>query len=280
MNWQTPDYLIIGHVTKDNLPNGAILGGTCSYSAITVRYLGLNAAIVTSAGSDIPNLDLLTGVALENIPAHSSTTFENIYQHGQRYQKWLATGQSLLFDHIPLAWQRAPIIHLAPMAQEISPALCQKFPESMVCVTIQGWLRGQDTQYNVIYQPHPDLDLYLRHADILVMSLADVAGQRDQLEHYMGQVKLGVETLGPAGCRLYHQGQVIDVPVVAQPEIDPTGAGDIFAATFFTTYWRTHDPIQAAQFANACASLSVRGVGLASIPQFAQVEAYWRAIYR
>jgi len=279
MNKQTPDYLIMGHVTKDNLPHGAILGGTCSYAALTVHNLGLRPTIVTSAGPDIPSMDILAEIEIETIPAAVCTTFENRYQNGQRLQKWLGVSNELLLTHVPLAWQAAPIVHLAPMAQEMSPTLCQAFPQSLLCLTIQGWLRGRDGEQNVIYQPHPQLAAHLPQVDILVVSLADVAGDQAALAHLVTTAKLGVETLGAAGCRLYYEGKIIHVPVKAEMEVDPTGAGDIFAATFFTYYWRTRDPLKAAQFANTCASLSVRGVGLASIPKLAEVEARWQEIY-
>jgi len=279
MNKQTPDYLIIGHMTKDNLPHGAILGGTCSYAGLTAHNLGLRPAIVTSAGPDIPSMDMLAEIEIKTIFATACTTFENSYQNGQRLQKWLGTSNNLSLADVPVGWQTAPLVHLAPMAQEISPTLCQSFPQSLLCVTIQGWLRGRDSEQNVIYEPHPQLTAQLPQVDILVVSLADVAGDQAALAHLVTTVKLGVETLGPEGCRLYYEGKIIHVPVKAEIEVDPTGAGDIFAATFFTYYWRTHDPLKAAQFANTCASLSVRGVGLASIPKLAAVEARWQEIY-
>ena len=34
------DYLIIGHLTRDLLPNGTRLGGTAAYAALTARALG------------------------------------------------------------------------------------------------------------------------------------------------------------------------------------------------------------------------------------------------
>ena len=40
-NLETPDYLVLGHVTKDNIPDGAILGGTPSYAGLTAHKLGV-----------------------------------------------------------------------------------------------------------------------------------------------------------------------------------------------------------------------------------------------
>lgn len=276
----TPDYLIIGHVTKDNTPRGPVLGGTCSYSALTAHKLGQQTAAVTSYGPDIPSLAALEGIEIEVIPHSHSSTFENIYQNGARHQKWLASSASLSLENVPYNWRNVPIVHLAPLTQEISPAMCGDFSNSLVGVTMQGWLRGQDAQQNVIFQPHPDIEDWLSKIDVLVLSLADVCGDRTVLTHFLTSVKVGVETLGPEGCQVYHHGEVTHIPVKPEVEVDPTGAGDIFAAAFFIQYRnKTGDYLKAAQFANACASLSVRNRGMESIPSLTGVEAHLEELY-
>jgi len=275
----SPDYLIIGHIARDNTPQGPLLGGTCSYAALTAHRLGRRVAMVTSAGPDIPSLDVLDGIQIELLPHPHSTIFENIYEEGVRHQKWLATARPLSRQDIPPAWRSAPIVHLAPLSQEMHPSLCADFPNSMVGVTMQGWLRGQDTRKNVVYRPHPALEAWLPRVDVLILSLNDLFGDQKMLEKYLSLVKVGVETLGADGCRLFVGGQVIHVPVQKQPEADPTGAGDIFAAAFFIHYHQTGDPLRSAQFANACASLSVGKVGLAGVPTRADVEAQMARLY-
>ena len=47
-----PDFLAIGHVTRDLLPDGSWrLGGTVAFAALTAARLGLRPAIVTSASA-------------------------------------------------------------------------------------------------------------------------------------------------------------------------------------------------------------------------------------
>jgi sugar/nucleoside kinase (ribokinase family) len=55
-------------------------------------------------------------------------------------------------------------------------------------------------------------------------------------------------------------------------ELDPTGAGDVFAAAFFSRLHTTRDPWEAARFATHLSSFSVTRSGLASIPTPAEVE--------
>lgn len=277
--YQTPDYLTIGHVAKDKIPGGAILGGTCGYSAVTAHRLGQQTAALTSYGPDIPSLAAFDGIAVKNIPCAESTRFENIYENGKRRQKWLATSSMLTFEHVPAAWREAPIVHLAPLTQEMSPSLCGDFPNSLVCVTAQGWLRGQNEAWEVIYRPHAALEAWLPQIEVMVLSLADLFGNEAAAAHLLTSVKLGVQTIGPRGCKLYHQGEMIHVPVEPEEELDPTGAGDIFATAFFIRYHETGNPVKAAQFANACASLSVRKQGMASSPTLAETEARMIELY-
>jgi sugar/nucleoside kinase (ribokinase family) len=274
-----PDYLIIGNVTKDNTPDGPILGGTSSYSALTAHKLGQEVAMITSIGPDIPSFALLNGIQIKTLPHDYSTTFENIYINGERHQKWLANSGPISLSDIPSAWRQASIVHMAPIGQEMSPAMCADFPNSLVGVGMQGWLRGRDSQMNVIYEPHPELEAWLPQADVLVLSLNDLFGNEDELMRLVDLVALVVETLGPQGCKIYHQDEVIHVPVEPQPEVDPTGSGDIFSTAFFIKYHQTGDFIKAAQFANACASLSVSKVGLAGVPKLPQVEAQMARLY-
>lgn len=275
-----PDYLILGHITRDNTPQGPILGGTSSYSSLTAHRLQQKVALVTSVGEDIPSLAPLKDILIKYSVQPDSTTFENIYRNGVRYQKWLSSSAPLALDDVPPAWRQSPIVHLAPIGQEISPALCGEFPHSLVGVTGQGWLRGRDARMNVIYQPNLELEAWLGSIDVLVLSLSDLFGDEEALRHLLTSVKLGVETLGPDGCRLYHRGEVYHVPVDPKQEVDPTGAGDIFAAAFFIKYHQTGNFILAAQFANACASLSVLQVGLAGVPTLAEVEAHMAELYQ
>lgn len=274
-----PTYLVIGHVARDKTPKGAVLGGTCSYAGLTAHKLGHRVAAVTSYGPDIPSLIALDGIQIENVAHPFSTTFENIYRKGTRQQKWSATAAALSYDNVPAAWRKTPIVHLAPIAQEMSPAICAHFQESLLCATLQGWLRGWNGFLNVTYSRHPELTDWFSRIDVLVFSESDLFDDRAVLIPLLTRAKLAVETLGERGCRVYHNGRVTDVPVKVEKEVDPTGAGDIFAAAFFARYRERGDFINAARFANACAALSVRKTGLESVPSLPEVEAHVCEIY-
>jgi sugar/nucleoside kinase (ribokinase family) len=55
-------------------------------------------------------------------------------------------------------------------------------------------------------------------------------------------------------------------------EVDPTGAGDIFAAAYLVALLKTQDPWLSAQFANCIAAHSVERSGWDSIATAAEIE--------
>ena len=61
-------------------------------------------------------------------------------------------------------------------------------------------------------------------------------------------------------------GKAVDINTPEVDEVDPTGAGDIFATSFFVRMQTSPDPIIAARFATYVASASVEHPGLDGIP--------------
>ena len=84
---------------------------------------------------------------------------------------------------------------------------------------------------------------------------------------------LTVVTAGAAGALLYVNGDRFEVKPRAAREVDPTGAGDVFAAAFLLHYQRDGDPWAAAEAATCAASLSVEGEGWSTVPDSATLEA-------
>ena len=68
-------------------------------------------------------------------------------------------------------------------------------------------------------------------------------------------------TLGPAGCVAASAEERVEVPGFSVSEVDPTGAGDTFAAAFTLSLLEGRPLAEAARFANAAGALAVRRVG-------------------
>jgi fructokinase len=73
--------------------------------------------------------------------------------------------------------------------------------------------------------------------------------------------RLVVIKRGAAGCTVYSAAGRQDIPGFPAEEVDPTGAGDAFAAGFVVATLRGLPPAAAARYANAVGSLAVRQRG-------------------
>jgi hypothetical protein len=265
------DYLVIGHITCDLTPGGKRVGGTASFAALTARALGLRVGIVTSASPDL-SIEILDGIQVLNLAADICTTFENIYTPHGRVQVIHGVANNLDYHMVPDVWRNAPMVHLAPVAQEVEPGLVRHFPSSLVGLTPQGWLRGWKEDGRVFFSEWPESAFTLQQAGAAVLSVEDVQGDEERIEEMAASSKVLVVTEASQGARVYWNGDVrrFRPPVVV--EVDATGAGDVFSAAFFMRLYTTRDPWEAARFANFLAACSVTRSGLDSIPRQSEVH--------
>lgn len=264
------DYLVIGHVAHDLTPQGPRLGGTAAYSALTAQALGLRVGIVTASGPET-SLDILKDIPVVSLESPQSTTFENIYTDHGRVQYLRAQALRLDLNRVPDLWQRTPIIHLGPIANEVDSVLPESFSPALLGLTPQGWMRQWDAENRVSSREWTD-ESALAKADAVVISREDVNGDDEQIEQMAHQTRVLVVTENVAGCVLYWNGDRRRFRAPKVLEVDPTGAGDIFAAAFFVRLLKTRDPWEAARFATVLASQSVTRLGLEGIPTAREIE--------
>ena len=265
------DYLLIGHVAVDLTPTGKQLGGTVSYSALTAQAMGLRVGIVTSAGDDAP-LHLLDGIQICNLPTEQSTIFENVKTEHGRKQTLHHRATPISFEQVPPLWRNAPIVHLAPIAQEVDAAMAKQFSSSWVGVTPQGWMRAWDENGSVFAQAWENSEQVLGQVGGVVMSLEDINRDLELVEWMAHHARLLCLTEGELGAVLHWHGDRRRFRPPSVEEVDATGAGDIFAAAFFTRLHSTRDPWEAARFATHLAAYSVTRVGLQGIPTHKEIE--------
>jgi hypothetical protein len=268
---QPVDYLVIGHLSCDLMPEGPRLGGTAAYAALTGRSLGLRTGVVTAWGGEVP-LVALNGIQVWSVPAVHSTSFENVYGVDGRHQFIHHTAPDLQYGDIPPLWQNTPIIHIGPIAGEAKSLVDGSFPASQICLTPQGWMRSWNGDRRVQRCAWPEALGALSKADAAVFSIEDVGGDEEQIEAMSHQCQVLAVTEGAAGSRLYWNGDLRRFPALKVQEVDPTGAGDIFAAAFFWRLTSTHDPWAAARFATHLASYSVTRRGLEGIPTKEEIQ--------
>jgi sugar/nucleoside kinase (ribokinase family) len=265
------DYLIIGHLACDLTPDGPRLGGTAAYAALTARALGLRVGVVTAWGGEV-SLDVLDGIQVRNVAVEHSTTFENVYTPEGRHQFIHHVAPNLLFEYIPQAWREAPIVHVGPIAGEGKSLADGQFPSSMLGLTPQGWLRTWEEGGRVHPGIWPEAPAMLSKAGAAVLSIEDVGGDEEQIEGMANTCRVLAVTEGPAGARLYWNGDLRRFRAPLVNDLDATGAGDIFAAAFFWRLHVTRDPWAAAKFATHLASFSVQRRGLEGTPTQEEIQ--------
>lgn len=267
MNLSAPEYLVLGHITQDLLSlSERMSGGTAWYAAITAHRLGLNTAIVTAA-AEVP-ADLPSSIALTCISSATTSTFVNRYTDHTRQQWVHAVAAPLDLKAMPAAWHTAAIVHLGPVLHECSLEMLLAFPQALIGVTPQGWMRQWHTPLpspvmKRCWQPDPEL---LRIINVLVISDEDVDDVATNMAYYTQHCRLVALTHGTDGVTLFVDGEPHHIPAHPALAVDPTGAGDVFAAAMLTRLYETGDPVAAARFAAVVAAMSVEGMGISRIP--------------
>lgn len=259
------DYLVIGTICKDLLPEGYGIGGTVAYSALTARNLGQRAAVITSAAPDLGFQSRLDGVLIHVQDSSTTTTFENLYIQGARQQFLRDAATRISAEAIPSAWRKAAIVHLGPVAHEIDESLAELFPDTLLAATPQGWMRQWDAAGRVEPKLWDERALP-ENVRVVIFSKEDISGDDKCFEACARRFEVAVLTDGRHGSTVAWQGDVRHFPAHPTVEVDPTGAGDVFAAAFLVALKETDDPWRSACFANCAGAASVARSGLTGIP--------------
>ncbi len=263
----SPDYLLIGHMTADVTPQGRALGGTVSYAARTVNAFGLQVGMLTSAAVGEPLIDLLEPYAeIVSLPGTATSTFENIYEPTGRVQYIRGVADRLTGVDVPEAWRAAPLVHLAPLTDEVDPPIAHLFPDATVMLTLQGWLRKWDSDGRVRFKRWFDRDV-LKSIDIVVFSEEDIAEAPELEAEFAGAVEHLIVTRAERGGSYYHWGDRTEYETPQVTLVHPTGAGDVFAASLLASLHALGGDMHAAlQVAAKLGATSVTRLLLDSAP--------------
>jgi sugar/nucleoside kinase (ribokinase family) len=263
-----PDYVLIGHLTADLTPTGRMLGGTVSYAARVIKAFGMSVGVLTSAAPNEPLLDQLSPWVDELIvlPAESTSTFENIYGPTGRTQYLRGVAAKLTAKDVPAHWLQTPLVHLAPLTDEVDPKLAFHFQTGTILLTLQGWLRWWNEDERVRFKPYFD-PAVLKEIDWVVFSEEDITEAPELEAQYSGAVENLVITRAERGGCYYHRGVHSTYQTPQVELVHPTGAGDVFAASLLASLHRTGGNVPAAlRIAAHLAAISVTRMGLESAP--------------
>jgi len=268
----TPEFLCVGHLCHDRHGDRFVLGGTAAYAARTATFLGRRAAVLTSYGPDFQFADEVKGWGVEVgcVPASQTTVFENKYSGEERQQLLHALATPLRLQDLPESFAQAPVVLLGPIAGEVDFELLKAFPQSLVGVTPQGWLRRRRADGGV---ERASLRWErLRPADVVIFSEADTTDPRRAVDLLAGHVEAVVLTHGSRGATVFGAEGVWKLPAWPTRAVDPTGAGDVLATAFLLHYHQTRDLRTSLAWAQVLASVCVEQRGWMRWPELEELS--------
>jgi sugar/nucleoside kinase (ribokinase family) len=275
-----PEFVAVGHVTLDHFGSVVRPGGAALYAAVTADRLGLSAGILTSHADDFPLALVPPRIEVVTVPAPATTVFDHELGADERTLHVRSTAQPIGVRDLPEDWRDAELVLLAPVVNEVDPALATAFEGATVAAAAQGWLREVASDGLVRARAWPSAKGVLTRLQALFLSGADVRGQEAAVTEWVQHVPVAVVTAGARGALLYVNGDRYEVRPRRARQVDATGAGDVFAATWLVRYRASGDPWEAAEAAACAASLAVEGEGWAAVPDAATLEAALAAYRR
>lgn len=254
------EFVAVGHVTIDRVEGEPRLGGAAAYAALTARHLGVNVALVTSAGPDFPYWDRFAGIYRKTIDSEHTTELEHCFVDGERHQRVRHVASAIRAEHVadlPVA-EDAAVLY-CPVVHEVEAPLTALAPKGLTAVAPQGFFRQWDSAGHMATRAWDGAESALAQADIVCMSEEDTAVPEELAETFAG--KAFVVTQGRAGCRVYSGVDTFNFPALPAQEVDATGAGDVFAASFVVALRRGDSLADAVRFASREAAATVESVG-------------------
>jgi 1D-myo-inositol 3-kinase len=238
--------------------------------------LGARVRLVTTVGDDFACPAAFAGLDVVAQRGGRTTLFTNTYPPGGlRVQHIEAQAPAVSPALLPPAWRRAELLHLAPVMGEVSLADWVGAADAgLVAIGTQGWIKEAGAEGTVVQKPWRVDAAALRGVGAVCVGEEDLVDQGDLLERLTAAVPIVAFTHGRAGCDLIVRGRgTTRVGVFPAAEVDPTGAGDTFAAAFFLALAAGQDVIDAARLGAAAASIVVEGQGGAALARVGDAPA-------
>ena len=269
----SPDFVAIGHVTLDRFGESTRPGGSALYAAVTAHRLGLSVGLLTSHGDDFPLEVIPSRIEVISVPAAETTVFEHRHEPGGRVSHVRSVASPLTTADVPEDWRDAALTLLAPVVDEVDPMIATLFADGAVGAAAQGWLRHTAPDGLVVPRAWRSPERLLQSVQALFLSREDIRGQEDEVVEWFQRMPVGALTADRDGALLFVNGERYEIHPRTAREIDPTGAGDVFAATFLIQYQRASDPWEAATAAACAGSLAVEGEGWSTVADRATLDA-------
>jgi 1D-myo-inositol 3-kinase len=263
------EFLAVGHLAVDYRQGRRILGGAAAYSCVVASRLGLVAAMVTAVGRDFDLFEALQGVEIHYHREGVSTSFENVYDKATRRQRLLGRARHLRQDDLgalaPRLAEDAAVLY-CPIAGEVTFPLEHPKGGGLCGVAPQGFFRRWDEDGTVRATAWVNAREQLKAVDFVSTSANDPPEAEAFRRTVIDRVPVLVITEGERGARVFINGRGYHVPAFPRRAVDPTGAGDVFAASAIVALREGQKPLEAVQFASCAASFAVEREGIEGMP--------------
>ncbi len=235
--------LVVGSVAFDDIETAVgrrdnCMGGSANYFSMAASFF-TQVRLVAVVGEDFPeaHLDTLRGrdvdlSGLERVPGRT-------FRWSGRYGADFADAETLdtqlnVFEHfepkVPEAFRDTPIVFLANIHPALQLDVLDQIrnPSFVAADTMNFWITGEREKLLEV----------ARRVDLLVINETEarmLAGESNVFQAAEAILRMGPKTLlikrGAYGALLFHADGRFFVPAVPLAEVvDPTGAGDTFAA--------------------------------------------------
>jgi sugar/nucleoside kinase (ribokinase family) len=287
------DIAVCGNPTIDELVQEDRVhespGGSALFSSCAAAYLGSKVGIVGNIGEDYPPAVLrrlktwhidLRFLRKRDVP---TARFRITRSNGSRKLRLLESGDQIAELSGTNHFQG---VHMGPVFNEIPSSLITNLRKrsKFLSADLQGFIRIASSSGAVRTVPR-NLSRLIGQCDMVQASIEEARSQtqsRDPriiLNHFLTmRAHYAVVTMGEKGSWLGSQREgTYFVPPLSDGSIqDSTGAGDVFAGSWLSTYFSTKDPVWASSVGSAFASMASRRTGLSKF-SVGRTELFRRA---
>lgn len=259
-----------------------IMSGCSTNGCLAVAKMGKPAMLVGCVGPDFKDqfeADLQRfGIAAEIYPTEETGGFSLIYDaRGDRTLDVLGVAKPVP-DFPAEAVANATFVLIGPILGETSADLVTRVratTKAPILLDPQGLLRRIPESGRIEHYRNSDIDKIIPHCDIVKANeheariitgidptTSDAAAFESARKLHALGCKIAVVTLAAEGSVIFDGDEMIRIPAYKTNAIDPTGAGDTYAAGFMTRYSEGDAGLREVGFFASCvASVMIENVG-------------------
>lgn len=269
----TSETILYGHLCKDRIPETQTYepGSPVWYIAHVLSGFHMNPTIISPYGLDYPR-DWLGPVALvpDQPTASETLIYENKYMaDGTRKQHAFNADKANPVQPEETQrelWRHAKAIFVCPILDNISAsniaAMKALAPDATFALLPQGYFRKIEPNGLVNTKAWDTATEIVPFFDVIFVSEQD-GPDMHETARYWSTLMTGrvIVTQAASGCVLYGNGSGEHIPSEhIQEEKHPTGAGDVFAASYIYDFLRHRNAETAVRFATHIAARHVAGM--------------------